>query len=306
MNFFRKSPGANDTQIPRELLTLFIQNGAVQMTRKTFFCNQEVYKSGLYRVCPTNRRPLMQVSKGTPSLRLTRNFNSPSNLQTARDRLLHQSCLLPQKMAHSHAAPWKSEFTAHVGKMKSPEFVLSTIAPAPAGSFSSASYQPRARYCVFRGMWAELPANEKNPAERNPAIYESDCLTLTTDVRMQKVGELFASASSGATGREAPSAEGSGGGGPVEAVWWVKEDGIMTQWRVKGDAFVLAPDVEKSPESEGIRLLKKEVGERMKCKDEKREGEWSWARELTAHFGNQSPVIRGTHLPFPSDHGNLS
>jgi hypothetical protein len=118
---------------------------------------------------------------------------------------------------------------------------------------------------------------------------------------MQKVGELFASASSSATDHEIPSAEGSGGGGPVEAVWWIKEEGIMTQWRVRGNAFVLAPDVEKTPESEGVRLLKKEVGKRMKCKDETREGEWSWAKELTAHFGNQSPGIRGTHSLFVSD-----
>jgi hypothetical protein len=146
-------------------------------------------------------------------------------------------------------------------------------------------------------MWAELPLNDKNPAPRNPAAFESDCLTLTTDVRMQKVGELFASAGAGAAagalGRETPAAEGSGGGGPVEAVWWVKGDGVMTQWRIKGNAFVLAPDVEAETESEGVKTLKREIGGRMKCVDEEKKGQWSWGRELTAHFGNQSPGIRG-------------
>lgn len=79
-------------------------------------------------------------------------------------------------------------------------------------------------------MWAELPENKHNDAPRNEQVFESDMLTLTTDVRMAKVPEIFASgAGHGSVGQS----QGSGGGGPVEAVFWVKEVG--TQWRFRGE-----------------------------------------------------------------------
>jgi pyridoxamine 5'-phosphate oxidase len=74
--------------------------------------------------------------------------------------------------------------------MKSPEFVLGTLDNAPKGS--PTPYVPRVRYCIFRGFWAELPENKHNDAERNPQIFASDCPTFTTDVRMEKVGQIFA------------------------------------------------------------------------------------------------------------------
>lgn len=176
--------------------------------------------------------------------------------------------------------------------MPTPHFVLSTLTAAPPNS--PTPYLPRARYCIFRGFWAELPENNHNEAERNPRVYESDCPTFTTDVRMEKVRDLFGSSASHAEKED--QIQGSGGGGPVEAVWWVEEVG--TQWRVKGRAFVVAGDVEgdegDGERRSGVRTLKSEVGKRMRLVDKSKETHWSWAREIEGSFGNCSPGIRGS------------
>jgi pyridoxamine 5'-phosphate oxidase len=135
----------------------------------------------------------------------------------------------------------------------------------------------------------------------------SELLTFTTDVRMEKVGQLFQT-SPGLNEKEVDM-EGSGGGGPCEAVFWVEE--MKTQWRVRGDAWVLcAEDIE---EAEGARMVRNLLGGRMRTatpvdgKDgnttiEKCEGEWSWKKEIEAHweilpqgvkrsFGNTSPGL---------------
>lgn len=187
-------------------------------------------------------------------------------------------------------APWKSLFNQHVSKMQSPQFVLGTLAAAPKGS--PTPFLPRVRYCIFRGFWTELPENKHNDAERNPAVYESDCPTFTTDVRMEKVGQIFGTSTGHAESDE--QTQGSGGGGPVEAVWWVEETG--TQWRIKGSAYVVSDDIERSEESSGVRTVKSEVGKRMRIVNQAKEKDWSWTRELTATFGNQSPGIKGISL----------
>ncbi|KAF2739049.1 hypothetical protein EJ04DRAFT_9151 [Polyplosphaeria fusca] len=179
-------------------------------------------------------------------------------------------------------APWKALFNQHISKMESPEFVLSTLAPAPAPQSSSTPFIPRARFCIFRGFWTELPENQHNHAERNPQVYESDLPTFTTDVRMEKVSQIFGTSQT----------QGSGGGGPVEAVWWVKD--TSTQWRVTGRAFIVAQDIEEDNGSSGVRTVKSEVGKRMRVVDESKEPDWSWTRELTAIFGNQSPSIQAS------------
>ena len=189
-------------------------------------------------------------------------------------------------------APWKSLFNEHISKMPSPEFVLSTLDAAPAGS--PIPYVPRARFCIFRGFWTELPENKHNDAEKNRQVYQSDCPTFTTDVRMEKVGQIFGTSAGHADSSE--QTQGSGGGGPVEAVWWVKETG--TQWRVKGRAYVVSDDIENKDESSGVRTVKSEVGKRMRVVDESKEQDWSWTREVTAIFGNQSPGIQCASEPF--------
>jgi len=106
---------------------------------------------------------------------------------------------------------------------------------------------------------------------------------------MQKVGQIFASSAGHAESDD--QVQGSGGGGPVEAVWWIKDTG--TQWRIKGEAFVVGKDVDGG-ESSGVRTVKSEVGRRMRrTEGEGHEKDWSWERELTAHFGNCSPGMRG-------------
>jgi hypothetical protein len=178
--------------------------------------------------------------------------------------------------------------------MDSPEFVFSSLHAVPEGQKSPTPYLPRARYCIMRGFWSELPENKHNNAPMNPRVYESEMPAFTTDVRMNKPIELFASSSGHA--KDASQAQGSGGGGPCEAVWWIKE--CQVQWRMKGEAFVVGNDVEggegeKEKESSGVRTLKSEVGSRMRVVDAEKEGEWSWKRELTGHFGNNSPGLRG-------------
>ena len=139
-------------------------------------------------------------------------------------------------------------------------------------------------------MWGELPENSHNEAPRNKGVYESDMPTFTTDVRMQKVSDIFTSSPGHASDPE--QMQGSGGGGPVEAVFWIKEK--ATQWRISGTAYVVAEDIEgkEGEQSSGVRTVKSEVGARMR--PIKQEGEWSWTTELTAHFGNLSPSMRGT------------
>jgi pyridoxamine 5'-phosphate oxidase len=174
--------------------------------------------------------------------------------------------------------------------MDSPEFVLASLLPADSKD-SPVPYVPRARYCIYRGMWAELPKNKYNEAPQNDRVYESDLLTFTTDIRMSKIPEIFAS--SQGHGEEAQS-QGSGGGGPVEAVFWVKD--VMTQWRFRGEAYVVGQDIEGAgEESSGTRTVKSKVGERMRVVQEGEKDNWSWGREVTAHFGNLSPGMRGRY-----------
>jgi len=141
-------------------------------------------------------------------------------------------------------------------------------------------------------MWAELPENKHNDAPMNPRIYETEMPTFTTDVRMEKVGQIFAT-SSGHADKES-LIQGSGGGGPIEAVFWVKDEGIMTQWRFKGEAFIVGLDIEGDTESSGVRTVRSEVGSRMRVVEQGKEGEWSWLREMDGHFGNCAPGMRGS------------
>jgi len=232
---------------------------------------------------------------------------------TARTTLRLRSLLSTMSTTTTHLTtpptPWKSDFLSHLTHMPSPEFVLATLhpsskSPTPVPTTtptppSSTPYLPRLRYCIYRGMWGELPENKHNTAPKNARVYESEMPTFTTDVRMEKVPELFASSAGKAEKEE--QVQGSGGGGPCEAAFWIKETG--TQWRMKGTAWVVGQDIEGEGTS-GVRTVKSEVGRRMRIVDEEKagKGEWSWEKELTAHFGNCSPGMRGQPPPlFPSE-----
>ena len=177
--------------------------------------------------------------------------------------------------------------------MDSPEFVFSSLHPATKES--PTPYVPRARFCIFRGFWAELPENKHNNAPKNERVFGSELPTFTTDVRMSKPFELFTSSSGHAD--DESQVQGSGGGGPCEAVWWVKD--TMVQWRMKGEAFIVGPDIEgegeQTKESSGVRTVKGEIGARMRVLKEEGKDDWSWKKELTGHFGNMSPGMRGNY-----------
>ncbi|KAI9167186.1 hypothetical protein HJFPF1_03311 [Paramyrothecium foliicola] len=178
------------------------------------------------------------------------------------------------------AAPWRSTFVSHIESMKQANFTLSTLHPVePSSTGSSLSFVPRARTVIYRGMWASLPVNPKNNAELNPDAYESDLVSLTTDARMEKIPELFKSSDSDVSLQ-------SGRGGPVEAVFWPAE--TQTQWRLRGHAYVIGPDID-APEAAPIRA---ELEKHMRAKADA--SSWSWSRELTAQFGNLSPGMRGS------------
>lgn len=174
-------------------------------------------------------------------------------------------------------APWRAAFLSHVQQMDSPTFVLATL--HPSGSPSA----PRARTVVFRGMWASLPANPKNPAALNPDAYRTHLPAITTDARMDKARELFAAAPGASSPR-------SGGGGPVEGVFWAAE--AKTQWRLRGRAYVIGPDIDSpaaAPVRDALAPYMRSTGAAAAAA-----ASWSWGRELTAHFGNLSPLMRGT------------
>ena len=113
-------------------------------------------------------------------------------------------------------------------------------------------------------------------------------MVFTTDARMSKAADFF-----NVPGQELATEEemkSSGGGGPVEACWWVEE--VSAQWRVKGTAWILASDMDG--QGIGAEKVKKELGRRMrKVGTEEDAKGWSWGREVTAHFGNLSPGMRG-------------
>lgn len=99
---------------------------------------------------------------------------------------------------------------------------------------------------------------------------------------MEKVPEILQSGDNAEKHNESQS----GLGGPVEATFWATDS--MTQWRLRGSACLIGPDID-SDEATPVRNL---LMRHMRQKGQN--GAWSWNRELTAHFGNLSPYMRGT------------
>ncbi|OAQ71267.1 Zn(2)Cys(6) transcription factor [Pochonia chlamydosporia 170] len=170
------------------------------------------------------------------------------------------------------AAPWRDAFLSQIEQLKQPAFTLSSL--HNISTASAPQLVPRARTVIYRGTWASLTPNPKNPAPLNPPAYETDLPTITTDARMHKVTELF------------PTAEQSSVGGPVEAVFWIPDS--MTQWRIRGRVCMIGPDID-APQGISTRdFLTPYMRRRGDVSS------WSWSRELTAQFGNLSPFMRGT------------
>ena len=187
------------------------------------------------------------------------------------------------------AAPWRDAFVSHIEDMAEPSFVLSSLHPSAPSSAPETNILPRARTVIFRGMWSSLPVNPKNPAELNPVgAYETDLPTITTDARMEKIPELFHSAAAGEQGEGAKEGPQTRRGGPVEAVFWMPK--ARTQWRLRGHTYIIGPDVD----SHAAAPVRAALAKYMRRRGHDEAGPWSWSRELTAHFGNLSPLMRGT------------
>ncbi|KAI9928376.1 hypothetical protein ASPWEDRAFT_26548 [Aspergillus wentii DTO 134E9] len=176
--------------------------------------------------------------------------------------------------APSSAAPWRTRFETHLNKNSSSEFLLSTI-----GHDAQNRPVPRSRVCGFRGFFptpdlhsSAAETLEKQAGGGNPGVYESDMITFTTDVRMEKVGQLSAS------------------GNVVEGVFWLKDVG--SQWRVKGVAFVIGDAGGGEGEDEARREIQR--GLRVKDGEEGRVGDWGWEKQVTTYFANHTPVLRGS------------
>lgn len=126
-------------------------------------------------------------------------------------------------------------------------------------------------------------------------MYESDCLVLTTDARMDKVPEIFSSSSSSAAEAQQQQISHSGGGGPVEAMFWAAETG--TQWRIRGHAWVLSLGDIASETSPGAKAAREALLARMRKTSLSGAGSeetWEWEKEIVGHFGNLSPGMRGS------------
>ena len=113
---------------------------------------------------------------------------------------------------------------------------------------------------------------------------------------MNKVFHVFATGKG--KGDLEQSRSGTGGGGPVEAVYWVKEK--MTQWRVRGKCWLIAADDveggEEAAQNSGTVSMKAEVGRYMRStgEHETQGKDWSWKLEVENYFENLSPMMRGS------------
>lgn len=144
---------------------------------------------------------------------------------------------------------------------------------------------PRVRTCGCRGFFPELEIHPKSQEDMkqqvkdggNPAIYESDMLCFTTDIRMQKLGQLEAS------------------GHTVEAIFWLKD--LMTQWRIKGKAFAIGDPRGESAEKEKVARTELSRSLRVKEIPDGSVGDWTWERAVTKYFANHSPIARGMLFP---------
>ncbi|KAL5355978.1 pyridoxamine 5'-phosphate oxidase-domain-containing protein [Aspergillus floccosus] len=169
------------------------------------------------------------------------------------------------------AAPWRPLLDTHLSQNSTTTLTLTTI-----DHDNSNRPVPRARTCEFRGFWpnpslhpSALDALHAQCGGPNPAVYESDMLSLTTDVRMAK----------------APQLEGTGH--VVEAVFWMKD--VMNQWRVRGTAYVLGDPAGGAHEE----AAREEVRKGMRRTQGEEDG-WTWERQVTSYFANHPPAMRGS------------
>ncbi|KAJ3490531.1 hypothetical protein NLG97_g5757 [Lecanicillium saksenae] len=199
-------------------------------------------------------------------------------------------------------APWRATLIHHLEGMDMPVMSLSTLhheqnaSTAPSGQWTAetAAFSPRARTVVYRGMWADQKLDPRNPAPRNPNVYQTDLLTLTTDVRMEKVSEIFPR-STAATPNTSETLQ-SCVGGVVEAVIWAAH--VKTQWRIRGRVYMVGLDIQ-SDAAQPVRdalsawMRRQHSGNTMDGLEAEAET-WCWDKELTLSFGSLNPSMRGS------------
>lgn len=176
-------------------------------------------------------------------------------------------------------APWRNLLDLHLEQTKDYEFTIATV-----GYDAQERLVPRVRTCGFRGFFPELelhPSGQKDMDQQvedggNPYLFESDMLTFTTDVRMEKLEQLEST------------------GNHIEAMFWLKK--VMVQWRIKGKAYAIGSP---HPESESEYGLRPELFEALRVKEDYRgdlsddADKWTWEKAVTKYFANHSPVMRG-------------
>lgn len=70
----------------------------------------------------------------------------------------------------------------------------------------------------------------------------------------------------------------------MEAVFWI--EAVKTQWRVRGDAWVIGPDIEGG--ADGARAVKEALKGRMWGSGM----DWDWERERMAQFWGLTEALR--------------
>lgn len=173
-------------------------------------------------------------------------------------------------------APWRDLLTSHLDKMPGYDFTIATV-----GHDVHGQPVPRVRTCGCRGFFPELelhPSGQKDMQQQvedggNPACYESDMLSFTTDVRMEKLSQLDSS------------------GHAVEAMFWLKD--IMIQWRIKGKAFAIGSPLGEG--DSGEKASREEIGNGLRAKEtfDGDRKKWTWEKAVTKYFANHSPAMRG-------------
>ena len=192
-------------------------------------------------------------------------------------------------------APWRDLISSHLEKTKGYEFTVATV-----GYDAKQRIVPRVRTCGFRGFFPEVklhPSGQKDMDEQvedggNAPLFESDLLSLTTDIRMEKLKQLDST------------------GNSIEAMFWLKE--VMVQWRIKGQAYYLGSP---TPESGAESDLQAQLFNALRLKpdydgDQKVDSnKWTWDKAITKYFANHSPAMRGkfvNNASIPTPSANLS
>ncbi|GLI72769.1 hypothetical protein PoHVEF18_000953 [Penicillium ochrochloron] len=171
---------------------------------------------------------------------------------------------------------------SHLENTKGYDFTIATV-----GYDSQERPVPRVRTCGFRGFFPELelhPSGQKDMDQQvedggNPYVFESDMLTFTTDVRMEKLEQLEST------------------GNNIEAMFWLKE--VMVQWRIKGRAYSIG---NPNPSSEKESGLRPELFKALRVKEDYHGNlsvdadKWTWEKAVTKYFANHSPVMRDLRL----------